>query len=192
MNFLAKRGSPLATRRVRRSQTIRGGLTLLGCGVLAPLVLVRVAIAAPGDLDPGFGSGGIVTTRINFYGDAANALALQPDGKLIAAGVSSDGLAGHFALVRYEPNGSLDSTFGTGGKVASRLGSANAVLLQPDGRIVAVGTSGDFALARYLVDGSPDPSFGSDGTVTTPIGVPGRASALAAALQADERSSPQE
>jgi uncharacterized delta-60 repeat protein len=105
---------------------------------------------------------------------------LQADGKIVVAGsndVSPKGKS--FALVRYNADGSLDATFGTGGKVVTSFGSqsdtAYAVVVQPDGRIVAGGhtntaTRGvDFALARYQANGALDASFGANGQVVMPI-----------------------
>ena len=89
---------------------------------------------------------------------------------------------GDFEIVRYNPNGSLDKSFGDGGIVTTSFpgqGSyALGVALQPDGKIIAVGTdyinftsddssNTDFALARYNRDGTPDTTFGGDGQVTT-------------------------
>jgi len=140
-----------------------------------------------GSLDPTFGTGGRVTTDFAAGQDVARAAVLQPDGKLVAAGVASyssalcelgsQGSACDFALARYNPDGSLDPTFGTGGKVTTDFtGTYNkvfAVALQPDGKIVAVGdlrvggNNFDFALARYNPDGTLDPTFGAGGQVTT-------------------------
>jgi uncharacterized delta-60 repeat protein len=129
-----------------------------------------------GSLDPGFGTGGVVTT--DFFGvfDHANAVALQRDGRIVAAGSAFSGsLPGHddFALARYRTDGSLDPSFGTGGKVTTSIGEFNrawAVAVQHDGRIVAAGyASGRFALVRYRTDGSLDPSFGTAGVVTTDV-----------------------
>ncbi len=119
-----------------------------------------------------FGSNGKVTTPIGNDNDKAESLILQPDGKLVAAGWSYNGSNGDFALARYESNGSLDLSFGTGGKVTTPFGSdqscARSLILQPDGKLVAAGYSDDdFALARYNSDGSLDLSFGTGGKVTT-------------------------
>jgi uncharacterized delta-60 repeat protein len=129
-----------------------------------------------GSLDGAFGSGGIVTTDVSSSEDNANAVTIQPDGKIVAAGYGySD-----FALARYNSNGSLDSMFGVGGLVATPIGSAFAnasdVMLQSDGMIVVAGTAFngsnyDFAVARYNTNGSLDTAFGSGGTVMTPIGL---------------------
>ena len=75
--------------------------------------------AAPGDLDFTFGTGGIVTTAIGTAEDKVNSLAIQPDGKLVAAGYSYNGVQNKFALVRYNTDGSLDSSFGSGGIVTT-------------------------------------------------------------------------
>ncbi len=125
---------------------------------------------ANGTLDGGFGSGGTVLTDFGTFLDAASDVAVQPDGKIVAAGISG----GDFALARYNSDGSLDPSFGSGGKVTTDFGSfdqANAVVVQPDGKIVAAGGSGsDFALARYNSDGSLDATFGTGGKVTTDFG----------------------
>jgi len=127
-----------------------------------------------GDLDPGFGTGGKVTTALHGAFDRANALAVQADGKLVAAGM---GFGVDFALARYNPDGSLDSSFGTGGTVTTDFfGSndeANALVVQADGKLVTAGETMteasdiDVALARYNPDGSLDSSFGTGGKVTT-------------------------
>jgi uncharacterized delta-60 repeat protein len=123
-------------------------------------------------LDPTFGSGGIVTSVLG-SGSFAYATALQADGKILAAGQASVGKGSDFALARYTTNGSLDSTFGSGGKVTTKVvgGSADAVAIQPsDGKIVLGGTV-SFGLARYTTSGSLDTSFGSRGIKT--IAFPG-------------------
>lgn len=148
-----------------------------------------------GTLDPSFGNGGKVTTATGSSDDEASALALQPDGGILAAGYSSDGSRNVFALVRYDPDGSLDPGFGTDGKVTSAIGSVDLVrlglALQPDGKILAVGDSSNgsrnvFAVVRYDADGALDPSFGTGGQVTTAIGSTDD-QALGVALQVDGR-----
>jgi uncharacterized delta-60 repeat protein len=99
--------------------------------------------AADGDLDPTFGSGGKVTTDFSGSDNVAQAIALQPDGKIIAAGSAGPYPLVDFALARYNGDGSLDSTFGSGGKVTTdffgSVDGANGVALQTDGKIVAAG-----------------------------------------------------
>lgn len=156
-----------------------------------------------GSLDPTFGVGGLVLTDFSGTGsyEAAQALAAQPDGRLVAAGFSVATGVETFALARYNRDGSLDTTFGVGGKVSTDVrggvagGSSyvSAVLVQPDGKIVAAGSSAvhmlsDFALARYNRDGRLDPSFGTGGIVLTDISGAGSQDEISAAtLQRDGR-----
>ena len=133
-----------------------------------------------GQLDNTFGQGGIVTTALNVSGKSQiNSIALQSDGKLIAAGVSNNGTSADFTIARYNPDGSLDNSFGINGIVITQIGDTNecieSVVIQPDGKILTGGysimdSSNDFALARYNPDGSLDSEFGTGGIVTTPIG----------------------
>jgi uncharacterized delta-60 repeat protein len=137
-----------------------------------------------GTLDPSFGTDGRVETRFESAGGAeARGVALQPDGKIVVAGdIDAGELTGFdFALVRYNPDGSLDAGFGAGGKVVTSFDrgsdAATNVVVQPDGKIVAggwsraaVGFAMYFALARYNADGSLDTSFDGDGLATTAIG----------------------
>jgi uncharacterized delta-60 repeat protein len=107
---------------------------------------------------------------------------VQPDGRIVAAGfaVAADGFSPGFALARYNTDGSLDASFDFDGRVTTDFGRGTdntiAVVLQPDGRIVAAGGhtqtggSDDFALARYNSDGSLDPTFGVGGNVITDLG----------------------
>ena len=130
-----------------------------------------------GSLDTSFNGTGKVTTPIGAADDSANAIAVRPDGKLVLAGDSRIGGSLVVALARYNPNGSLDTSFNGTGKVTTAIGSTSAaheLALQPDGKVVVtgVGTNGTirFALARYNINGSLDTTFGSGGKVTTPIG----------------------
>jgi uncharacterized delta-60 repeat protein len=117
-----------------------------------------VRYTASGAVDAGFGSGGTVKTDISGRGDQANAVAVQPDGRIVVAGLATDNVIdGDFALARYNPDGTLDTTFGGDGIVPTDLGThddaALALALQPDGRIVAAGATVDgtdleFALMR--------------------------------------------
>ena len=134
---------------------------------------------ADGSLDTSFGTGGKVTTDIDSGNDDANAVAVQPDGKIVAAGSGVSGGGTRFALARYSADGSLDTSFGTGGKLTTVISTlndvANAVAVQSDGKIVVAGRTTSqggtrFALARYNADGSLDTSFGTGGKVDTDIG----------------------
>jgi uncharacterized delta-60 repeat protein len=159
---------------------------------------------ADGSLDTSFGGDGKVTTPISthpnpFNDDEANALLIQPDGKLVAAGSSQVTPDDRFALARYRPDGTLDAGFGTGGKVTTAIGSitsvAHGIALQGDGKLVAAGRSADcstgqchqnFGSARYATNGSLDPSYGGKGKIITPV-APGAQTdvAQAVAVQSD-------
>jgi uncharacterized delta-60 repeat protein len=131
---------------------------------------------ADGSLDVSFSGDGTQTTDIG--GDeGASDVAMQRDGKIVAVGSSYSfiGSITDAVVARYNPDGSLDPSFGTFAGVqltsVSGLDRAGGVALQPDGKIVAVGaTSEDFLLARYTPNGSPDATFSDDGTQTTGFG----------------------
>jgi len=137
------------------------------------------ASAAPGDLDPSFGSGGVAKLFEGNEGESyADAVAVQPDGKIVIAGYEES----NTIVVRLLPNGDLDPSFGVGGKATTVIpggeSGAFAIALQPDGKIVAAGSgkafggiNSDFFFARYNPDGSPDESFGGGtGHVLFPVG----------------------
>lgn len=144
--------------------------------------------AAASDLDLTFGYGGKVFTPLPYNQASAFAIALQPDGKIVVGG-RSKGREGEYdsALVRYNFDGSLDASFGSGGKVISILSASDdeiyAIAIQPDGKIVTAG-EGFFAfiVARFNADGSRDRSFGGAGQVRPTRGI---SSARAVAVQAD-------
>jgi uncharacterized delta-60 repeat protein len=129
-----------------------------------------------GLLDTTFGGSGYVTTDIG-GGSSVYALVVQPDGKIVAGGIGGQG-APNFALARYNPNGSLDTTFGEQGIVRTTVGYISniyALALQVDGKILAAGYCWNLetnicALARFNADGSLDTTFGIDGIVTTQVG----------------------
>ena len=119
---------------------------------------ISASAAGVGDrLDPAFGAAGTgkVKTDLGSSDDFAYRMALQPDGKIVLAGGAG------FSAARYYPDGTLDSTFGTGGKfTAGGTDSAFGVAVQPDGKIL-LGGGTNFALARLNADGkSLDPTFG--------------------------------
>jgi len=124
-----------------------------------------------GSLDTSFDTDGTATTDFFGESDCSYSVVLQPDGKIVVAGYSSNGTNNDFALARYNIDGSLDASFGIDGKVTTDFGAGDfgrSVVLQPDGKIIVVGnSSSDFALARYNSDGSLDTNFGTDGKVIT-------------------------
>ena len=143
-----------------------------------------VRLTARGALDRSFGASGAVSTGFggrSAAGGRANALAIGPDGGIIAAGATP---GGDFALARFDADGSLDASFGAGGRVRTDLGGddeANAVVLRPGGGIVLAGrTSTGLALAAYRRSGSPDGSFAERGRVVDPS-LDGAAGAIRAA-----------
>src|SRR5262245_28800636 len=122
---------------------------MIGVLILALAALASIpALAADGDLDPTFGIGG----RVSYWDPSGgwlsgSASAIQSDGKIIVAG-SIGGLEwADFVLTRFKADGSLDTTFGIGGKVTTDFGQggstiANAIAIQPDGKILAAGEAG--------------------------------------------------
>ena len=118
-------------------------------------------------------------TDFGALSDDARAVAIEPDGTIVAAGTATSSAGDDIALARYLPNGQLDPTFGTGGTTTTDLGFddvANAVALTPAGGIIiagyTVGTklNNDFLLARYGPDGSLDEGFGTLGVTKTDLG----------------------
>lgn len=168
---------------------------MLAVAFLAGLVAVQIPSAAtvpgPGNLDISFGLGGRVTTDFAGQGEAARAIALQADGKILVGGRAGVGHERDFALARYNTDGTLDTTFGSGGKVRTDVGDGRervaALAIQPYGKIVATGTTtlhgADFLVVRY-VSGNLDPTFGTGGTVTLEV-AGGFDTANAMAIQPD-------
>jgi uncharacterized delta-60 repeat protein len=152
------------------------------------LVLRDVNSGSAGTLDSSFGTSGTVTTDFDSYSSLIG-LAIQPDGKVVIAGTSGS----DFALARYNPDGTLDTSFGTDGEVTTDFTTsdgANSLVLQPDGKIVVAGqawdstiSGHDFAVVRYNADGSLDTGFGTDGMVHTDFG--GGSTANSIVLQPD-------
>jgi uncharacterized delta-60 repeat protein len=130
--------------------------------------------AQNGILDPSFGTNGIVVIDVGNLDNTSKSIAIQPDGKILMAGYSSTSIS-FFNVVRLNPDGSLDNSFGTNGVVSTALTStsnASSIALQDDGKIIAGGHSwggdyNEFTLIRYNSDGSLDATFGNSGIVTT-------------------------
>lgn len=155
----------------------------------SPSDFVLVRLLQTGELDPSFGSGGVVRTDFG-ADDSPGGLTLQDDGKILLAGGADRGYPDRanpdssMALARYLPDGSLDPSFATGGKALisfGRFNEASAVAVESDGRIAVAGEnildpgsnqSANLAQARLLSDGSLDPSFGSGGRLVTPFLTP--------------------
>ena len=147
---------------------------------IALFVVASTALAAPGALDTTFGAGtGKVFTAIGGGNDNANAMAIQPDGKIVLAGGCINGATNDFCIARYNADGTLDTTFNTTGKVLTPIGTsddiASSLVIQPDGKIVLAGycfngANQDFCVARFTAAGALDTSFNTTGFVITPIG----------------------
>ena len=134
---------------------------------------------ANGSLDTTFNLTGRVTTAIGSGDDVAKRVAVQSDGKILLAGDYYDGSNYHLAVVRYNSDGSLDTTFNDTGKATTSISTTNdscyGLALQGNGKIVVAGSaviagSVDFAVVRYNADGSLDTTFNGTGKVTTPVG----------------------
>jgi uncharacterized delta-60 repeat protein len=129
-------------------------------------------LAQAGSLDPTFGTGGIVTTPTLGAGCPTNAscsIAIQSDGKIVVAGATSSSGSGQPALARFNTNGTLDTTFGTGGlAVYNNSNGAFGLAIQSDGKIVTAGaTELKLAVVRFNTDGTLDNTFGTAGVVET-------------------------
>lgn len=182
--------TPIGVRSDARGLALQpdGKLVVVGSANLVESTARVVAVARydpDGTLDPSFGDAGIATTSISGY-DEANAVRLQPDGKIVVAGISELG----FLWARYGIDGTPDVTFGNGGTTTRSIGlgygSANALALQPDGKLVAVGGASttsvrsDIALARIDGTGIVDETFRPD-----PITLGEFSDAYAVAVQSD-------
>lgn len=168
-----------------------GILTLLFTTPAQATKNINPAVAGPnpdtlingdGQLDPTFGNGGIVTTDFGTNNDWGQAVAVQSDGKVILAGGLFNGVNGDIGLARFRPEGTPDPTFGgSSGMVITDLNgrhdSVNAMVIQPDGRIIIAGASysqaaneQDFMVLRYNPDGTLDTTFSDDGWTLTDMG----------------------
>ncbi len=172
------------------------GSSFSGPGFQNDFAIVRYN--SDGTLDDDFGSAGKVTTDIGGDADVAQSVAVQSDGKIVVAGHRIVGANWDFAVVRYNPDGTLDTSFdgdtGTGnGIVTTALGGStefvSSLALQSDDKIVLVGYTNngvgdDIALVRFNPDGTLDTSLGGTGIVTTDIGG-GNEEARSVAIQSD-------
>lgn len=135
---------------------------------------------ADGGLDSTFGVNGKAFSAVSIQNDNIECIMLQPDGKIIAIGYSYGVLNADFLLLRYNNNGTADSSFGVSGKVITPVGLtddyAYKAAIQSDGKIVVVGTSMDstyvsaYAVVRYNTNGGIDSSFGQNGKIVNHLG----------------------
>jgi uncharacterized delta-60 repeat protein len=165
-----------------------------------------------GQPDPSFGLGGPVVTDVGGLNNEAQNVVVQPaDGMIIGGsspnpGSSGVGIDHHTDIARYQPDGQPDPTFGTGGTLTLDAFVGADLAVQPDGRLLLVGTADttpptsppgsvtELSVMRLEPDGSPDETFGDHGTTnvsvsgrSSPTGDPGRDTGSALALQPDGR-----
>jgi len=145
-----------------------GKILSLGAGAVQGIVLARYL--PNGDLDPAFGSDGLVTSSPDPGSSTAYSLGIQPDGRIVVAGRS----AGAVLLARFQADGTADRTFGSNGLVTARFARgpniAFGLVIQPDGGIVVTGRAGDaLLLARFEPNGSLDGTFGRGGGTITDL-----------------------
>ena len=176
---------------------VAGGLNPAPAHASVDAMFALTRYNADGTLDTSFGGDGKITTNLTRTEDVAEAVAVQPDGKIVVVGKAGGGLRGaRFAVVRYRQNGRLDKTFSADGKKFTDFTRENdlayGVALQADGKIVAVGGAavftdrGRFALARYKTHGRLDKTFGAHGKGKVTTNFTTRAdSAYGVAIQAD-------
>ena len=194
-------------RRVLAALAVTAAILISGCGggggssavEPAPMPVPPAPQGPAGTLDPSFGTGGTVSTQVGDHGTFASTILVQPDNKIVVAGGALVSVSAGRALIRYNEDGTLDSTFGSGGKVfTTEAGFTGGAALQSDGKIITAGTWGasgpadHSVLARFRSDGSLDPAFGVGGVVaaqlTNPDSTPLPTNGGAVALQADGKS----
>jgi uncharacterized delta-60 repeat protein len=172
-------GSNKAWQKGDRVRT-RASLRILAAGAAA-LAATAIGAAAPaqaasaGSLDPSFGTGGLVTAPADF---SPGTMLPQPDGTILVLGTVTNTTTGdaEFGVLSYNANGTLDTSFGTGGQAVASFSGANAeptsIFVQSDGNIVVAGTEfspdtlENAAVAEFNANGTLDTSFGSGGEVT--------------------------
>ncbi len=125
-----------------------------------------------GAVDSSFGTFGAIANTVDSGEALADAMVIQPDGKILLIGEALVGPGVDFALMRFNTNGALDTSFGTNGKVTTAIGaigdSAMAVALQADGKIIVAGSTimlghPEFVAVRYSTNGTLDHAYGADG-----------------------------
>ena len=184
-----------ADETIAKSMAIQldGKIVVVGTAETRPFNDFAVArYNTDGSLDNSFDGDGKQTTRFTDYSTYASAVAIQADGKIVVAGSHYYSTQSDFALARYNTNGSLDVTFGVGGKLYTEIADnaePTGMAIQADGKIVVVGRSNtgvskfDITVVRYNVNGSLDASFDGDGILITAVDL--NAEANAVAIQAD-------
>lgn len=166
-----------------RQAVVLVSLTLIGS--------ISTTLADSGDLDPAFGAGGIVNTDITLGDDRAQRVAVLADGKMLVAGTGIQNGNEVQTIAKFLPDGSLDSAFGTNGKVIGPSGTGYGLAIQTDGKFVVAGyvwsgTRFDILVTRYHPNGSLDSDFSGDGVVITNVGG-SESQAYAVVIQPDDK-----
>jgi uncharacterized delta-60 repeat protein len=148
--------------------------------VCLALLIYTVALAASGDLDTTFSGDGRIIQSFGGTGHVGNDVAVQADGKVVVVGQKWTAAGGDFAIARYNPDGTLDTTFSGDGQQVVNIGWGDlplGVAIQKDGKIVVGGTTCivgwstcDVVVVRLNPNGTLDTSFSGDGKVTTDVG----------------------
>ncbi|MEO8734117.1 MAG: hypothetical protein ABI373_07285, partial [Flavobacteriales bacterium] len=159
--------------------------------LIALLTTSVTVLAQPGSLDLNFDGDGIVYTPTSDYG-GGRSVAVQTDGRIVVVALLPDLNSGTSAMqiLRYMPDGSMDNSFGTFGRVTVTSNSSGlepiGLALQNDGEIVvAHDIGGHMAVLRFTSNGDPDNSFGGTGVVSTSFSTGVISSANCVAVQSD-------
>jgi len=180
-------GAQVIGLAIQSDGKIVAGISNFNQGFGPLFILARLNVN--GSLDTTFGSGGIVETQVGptggSFGAVASVLALQPDGKILVAGQNAEPGGASGVIARYEANGQLDDTFGSGGLVATPVVAPSAIALQPDGKILLASGGSVVAftgaaprvglaqaagtISRYNANGSVDTSFGIAGQAASVV-----------------------
>jgi uncharacterized delta-60 repeat protein len=155
-----------------------GKIVVVGATTTSNSDFIATRFDTSGKLDHAFGNKGVMVTDAGSETDALSSVAIQSNGKIVAGGQTSRSGINQFALIRYDKNGTVDTSYGSNGLVVTNFGGAcniNSIVLQTDNKVVAAGTfnngsSTDFAIARYLKNGALDTTFNGTGEVTSNFG----------------------
>ncbi|WP_048439208.1 hypothetical protein [Caenimonas sp. SL110] len=157
-----------------------GKIVVAGTGSDSSNQFGLIRLNADGSLDTSFNSTGRALVPVGGSGDTGKCIIVQPDGKIVVAGTSYTGLSSDFGVIRFDADGTLDTSFNGTGKAMIPVGTAfdtgTSAILQPDGKIVIAGSSAradsgdDFSLIRLNADGTLDTSFNGTGKILVQLG----------------------
>jgi uncharacterized delta-60 repeat protein len=155
-----------------------GKIVVVGATTTSNSDFIAARFDTSGKFDLSFGDKGVRVTDAGSETDVLSSVAIQANGKIVAGGQTSRGGINQFAMIRYDKDGTIDSSYGSQGLVITNFGGAcniNSIALQTDNKVVAAGTfnngsTTDFAIARYLKNGALDTTFNENGEVTSNFG----------------------